>query len=144
MKYFLPTPLMVSLIEMQTLNVINSPCWDLETYGLGCVFALVSLTGAQGLSTAAVVVVLHAKDGWDTSSGAQARRQVGGPRAVGMHVGHIVVLQAAVPMGHLLHKTQKKDILHTIKRINDPSGKCIFKAANGGTLVLFIYVKTKS
>lgn len=64
-----------------------------------------SLTGAQGL-TAAVVVGLHAKDGWDTSSGAQALRQVGGPRAVGMHV-------AAVPVGHLLHKTQNQDISHS-------------------------------
>lgn len=81
-------------------------------------FALVSLTGAQGLSTA-VVVVLHATDGWDTSSGAQALRQVGGPRAVGMHVGHVVVLQAAVPMGHLLYKTQKQDNLHTMKAIID-------------------------
>lgn len=81
-------------------------------------FALVSLTGAQGLSTA-VVVVLHAKDGWDTSTGAQALRQVGGPRAVGMHVGHVVVLQAAVAMGHLFHKTQKHDNLHTMKTIND-------------------------
>lgn len=66
-------------------------------------FAFVSLTSAQGLSTAAVVVVLQAKDGWDTSTGAQALRQVGGPRAVGMHVGHVVVLQPAVPMGHLLY-----------------------------------------
>lgn len=73
-------------------------------------FALVSLTGAQGLSTAVVVVVvvLHVKDGWDTRSGAQALRQVGGPWAVGMHVGHVVVLQAAVPMRHLLHKTQNR------------------------------------
>lgn len=102
---------MSSLIQMQTLNVINRPCWDLQTDGSGYVFVLVSLTGAQGLSTAAVVV-LHAKDVWDTSTWAKALRQVGGPRAVGMHVGHVVVVQAAVPMGHLLHKTQKNSTFY--------------------------------
>lgn len=72
-----------------------------------------SLTGGQGLSAAVVVVVvLHAKDGWNTSSGAQALRQVGGPRAIGMHTvlrRHVVVLQAAVPVGHLLNNRQTQD-----------------------------------
>lgn len=104
-------------------------------------FVLVSLTGAQGLSTAAVVV-LHAKDGWDTSTGAKALRQVGGPRAVGMHVGHVVVLQAAVPMGHLLHDTQKQHILQTITTIHEKEKPS--KIENSAALVLFIYVKTKA
>lgn len=72
-----------------------------------------SLTGGQGLSAAVVVtvVVLHAKDGWDTGRGAQALRQVGPPRAVGMHTvlrGHVVVLQASVPVGHLLKKDKQR------------------------------------
>lgn len=77
---------------------------------------VVSLTGGQGLSAAVVVVivvVLHAKDGWDTGRGAEALRQVGAPRAVGMHTvlrGHVVVLQAAVPVGHLLKKDKQRTV----------------------------------
>lgn len=104
-------------------------------------FVLVSLTGAQGLSTAAVVV-LHAKDGWDTSTGAKALRQVGGPRAAGMRVGHVVVVQAAVPMGHLLHKTQKQHILQTINTNHEKEKSS--KIENRAILVLFIFVKTKT
>lgn len=113
MRYLLPTRFN-STLDFKLNLECNKPTllrvrasWDWK-----CV---VSLTGGQGLSAAVVVVVvvvLHAKDGWNTSSGAQALRQVGGPRAIGMHTvlrRHVVVLQATIPVGHLLNNRQTQD-----------------------------------
>lgn len=118
MKYLPPTRFSIVLdlklsleCNKQTLLRVKA-LWDWKR--------VVSLTGGQGLSAAVVVtvVVLHAKDGWHTGRGAQALRQVGAPRAVGMHTvlrGHVVVLQAAVPMGHLLQKDRQRTVYIQLK-----------------------------
>lgn len=107
MKYLPPTRFSI-VLDLKLNRECNKQTW-LRVKALWDWKHVVSLTGGQGLSAAVVVsvVVLHAKDGWDTGRGAQALRQVGAPRAVGMHTvlrGHVVVLQAAVPVGHLLKK----------------------------------------
>lgn len=107
MTYLPPTRFSI-VLDLKLNRECNKQTW-LRVKALWDWKHVVSLTGGQGLSAAVVVsvVVLHAKDGWDTGRGAQALRQVGAPRTVGMHTvlrGHVVVLQAAVPVGHLLKK----------------------------------------